>query len=383
MTSPSMHQMLSLDDPNRPPTSETLDQPSGFMWWYAEIMDAQRNGLVLIWSFGLPFLPGYMSSARTASPQTPRSRPSLNLAIYTHGKPTFYMLREFDPAHVSWNGHDQWQFGASTITARPDNARPDNTHTKTLDIVLDCPLDQGRDHIRGHVQITGTIPQHLSASPPAQSPHLWTPLLLPAHGTANLQLDNNKTFKIQGRAYHDRNHSPCHLEALGIQTWLWGRASWPDVERIFYVLWSSQQAERTPPACVGFEVDSAGYMRSVPLTVDLPAPNKTLYGMPHWPDLMLLSSDGQPWMRIQQDQRVDHGPFYLRHFTTNRAPSHLAPAHGTCETIVPSRIDLAIHRPLVKMRVSAEQRPNSVWLPLFEGSSEGRASRLLRQWLAR
>ena len=84
--------MIVLDHPNAPICSSVIHQPGGFAWWYAELLDDKGNGMVLIWSFGLPFLPGYKSANDSGKPETPLSRPSLNVALYEAGEPSFYLL---------------------------------------------------------------------------------------------------------------------------------------------------------------------------------------------------------------------------------------------------------------------------------------------------
>ena len=78
--------MIGLADPRGPLDRTLLDAPGGFAWWYMDAVDVHANGCVLIWSFGLPFLPGRGSSARRGAPRTPRSDPSLNIALYKEGK---------------------------------------------------------------------------------------------------------------------------------------------------------------------------------------------------------------------------------------------------------------------------------------------------------
>lgn len=377
--------MISLSDPRRSPPLATLDAPGGFAWWYAEILDDQRSGVVMIWSFGLPFLPGYMASARAGRPQTPRQRPSLNIALYDRGRPCFYLLRELDPADAHWDGDQSWRFGDTTLRSTLDA-----NNRRTLDAQINCPLGHGQGHVRGWLRLTGPSPTLASPSPLPGSPHGWTPLALPAFGTVNLQLEGGRPFLATGRAYHDRNHSPLSLDALGIHTWLWGRATLPDQDRIYYVLWPKGAPHTSPkatPLCFGLTAATDGTLSHTPLTPTLPPHTTTLYGMPHWPSLSLALPDGTPWLHIHQTHRIDDGPFYLRHLTDNTtSPTDNAstlppsPLHGTCETIHPPRIDLARHRPLVRMRVSHDHRPNSAWLPLFEGSRRGRLQRLLQHW---
>ena len=74
--------MISLRFDPRFPAPEALTAPGGFVWWYLDLTDGAGNGVVLIWSFGLPFLPGYADAARKGQGQSPASRPSLNVAVY-------------------------------------------------------------------------------------------------------------------------------------------------------------------------------------------------------------------------------------------------------------------------------------------------------------
>ena len=70
---------------------------------------------------------------------------------------------------------------------------------------------------------------------------------------------------------------------------------------------------------------------------------------------------------------VDSGPFYMRYLTRARAGD--GEATGVAELIRPDRIDLARHRPFVRMRVQ-QPSSNSAWLPLFSGPKQGRIRRL-------
>ena len=78
--------------PPGPTDGRALDVPGGFLWWYVDLVDDHGDGLVLIASFGLPFLPGLLDAARRGAPLAPRERPALSLALYRGGKTSFYVL---------------------------------------------------------------------------------------------------------------------------------------------------------------------------------------------------------------------------------------------------------------------------------------------------
>ena len=84
--------MISLTPPRhlRPPA--TLQSSGGFLWWYLDLTDDDGNGMVLIWSFGLPFLPGLASEARAGRPKQPAESPSVNVVLYRNGRADFCLL---------------------------------------------------------------------------------------------------------------------------------------------------------------------------------------------------------------------------------------------------------------------------------------------------
>ena len=165
------------------------------------------------------------------------------------------------------------------------------------------------------------------------------------------------------------------LHALGIQTWVWGHTPYRGGERIFYVLFPDSGEA---PEALGFQIGPDGALTEVPLDATLSGRRRTAYGMPSWGHITLHDSAG-PWLEVRPDRCLDSGPFYLRYWTRNVAPD--APEQtGSCEIIVPSRIDMARHRPLVRMRVSQSTGANSMWLPLFEGDPKTRIGRLVRHW---
>jgi hypothetical protein len=360
--------MIATDDARSPLSRSLLDRPGGFAWWYLEILDEAQSGLVLIWSFGLPFLPGYAASERRGAPEAPRDRPSLNLAVYERGRPRFWVLREFEPSDAEWDGAGRWRFGQTTVESKDAGLQ------RSVTVHLDCPMESTGERVTGTIRLAGPVPQGSGVRAPEPATHLWTPLCGPAFGTALLDLGHAGRLRLGGRAYHDRNGSEVALHALGIETWLWGHAACDDGERIFYVLWPRGGAA---PSCLGFELDATGHLTELgDLELALPRARRTFWGMPTWPWLELTRA-GAPWLRLELDHRVDSGPFYLRYLARART-SGGAEAAAMAEIITPDRIDLDRHRPLVRMRVAREGPGNSIWLPLFEGGAHNRISRLLR-----
>ena len=86
--------MIDLSPVDRAPDRTVLRSAGGFTWFYVDLVDDRGNGATVIWSWGLPFLPGYASAARAGRPQLPIERPSVNVVVYQGGRERFYLLSE-------------------------------------------------------------------------------------------------------------------------------------------------------------------------------------------------------------------------------------------------------------------------------------------------
>ena len=78
---------------------------------------------MLIWSWGLPFLPGLLDATRHGKAQAAAAWPSLNVAFYRDGKQEYYLLQQFEPTEARWESSDDgaeevWRFGSTVIRRR-------------------------------------------------------------------------------------------------------------------------------------------------------------------------------------------------------------------------------------------------------------------------
>jgi hypothetical protein len=355
--------MLALTPPT-PPRPELLDAPGGFSWWYADIVDAAGDGLVLIAAWGMPFLPGYAGAARAGAPQTAGSRPSINLALYRGGAPCFYLLQETPGA---WESDTRWRFGDNVVESVIEGGR------RRLVATLDCPVAGTKERLQGRVEVVGPA-RRPGPDEVADGPHRWTPLAAPARGTADLSVGDWR-FACSGRAYHDRNESERPLDGLGIGEWLWGRAPAGDHEVIWYLLWPDDGG---PLVAWGLELGPDGSTTPIPgLTVHLDQRRRARYGLGWW-DKLELRRDGAPWIVVTHGPAVDDGPFYLRFLPW--VESLAGRARGVAEFVRPDRVDIPWMRPFVRMRVRPAAGRPSPWLPLFEGTAHDRAARLWAGW---
>lgn len=346
--------MIGLTDPTRPLDRSLLEAPGGFAWWYVDLLDSDHNGCVLIWSFGLPFLPGRESAARAGRPIDPSAQPSLNVCIYERGRPSLYLLQQYAAQDATWEGEGRVRLGRSRLHTRLSGGR------RSCSMEVDVDLPGGR-RLTGTVELEGAglrPPGELAHDPR----HQWSPLCTASPGSASFDVDGRPFARIRGRAYHDRNGSTAPISSLGIRHWLWGRATAGDEERIWYLLWP----ESGSPVAWGLEVAPDGSTRVVEaLEVRRHGARLGTFGMPWWRDLELLE-DGRLWLRVRHRHSVDRGFFYLRWLVETWTPEGVEGV-GTAEAVRPGRIDRAWHRWLVRMAVHQTAGANSPFLPWFAG----------------
>ncbi len=331
--------------------------PGAFEWMYLDLCDANGNGVVAIWSSGLPFLPGLGEAVRQGRAEPPEANPSVNIAVYREGKPIFYGLHRFDPAQVQGE-----RFGASRFQSWKEDG------FRRVRLEIDEPIPGSDQRLIGRVEGSAPIPR-LSHSL-GDSSHRWEVLGI-GQGSAELRLGNEE-FSLEGRMYHDRNAAPWPIFALGIRDWSWGRLAFPDRNVVWYHL------RGTADQTLLFEIDPDGIVKVLDdATVSESRLHRTLYGM-YLPMEVKLSAVNAH-ISVRTRHMVDSGPFYLRQMVEATDGSGQN-AVGFAETVVPDRVDRDGFRPFVQMAVHEEVRPNSSLLPLLAGPFRNRWARLWRWW---
>jgi hypothetical protein len=375
--------MITISPPEERLARGYLEARGGFAWWYLDLVDPSGNGIVLIWSYGLPFLPNYASRARDGRAEAAGQRPSLNVAVYQSGELDCYLLQEYPAGDVEWNRQEgTFRFGSTRCVSQMEGGR------RKVAVDLDAPVPGSGERLRGRVEVEGVSPTIGEEGPDIGrrepgATHEWSPLAVPARGSVDLTV-GDAAYQFDGAAYHDRNAGNLPLHELGIDRWIWGRLPMGDRESIFYALWPEDEGE---PACFALSIDDDG---AVDIQTDLELEQRdgyrTMGGLEWHRDLRVsqLGDDGHPAgsvVRLRQRDIVDSGPFYMR-FITEGVADDGTPTRGFSELIRPGRIDLRRHRPLVQMRVHRlDEDENSMWLPLFTGPKKGRIKRLFRHTL--
>lgn len=381
------HNLIAVSHPSKVLDRALLQAPGGFLWWYLDLIDERGDGLVMIWSWGLPFLPGLASAARAKRPIAPADRPSLNICVYRAGKLDAYLLQEYAPEDAAWTSEDEqglttWRFGQTTIERQRDSAQV------RLDVHLDCAMPGAQERLTGHVRVQGVARTQTALSmADVDSTHDWSPLLGPARGELALRCGHDWSLQVEGRAYHDRNGADRPLHALGFERWCWGRIPFEDHERIFYILWPRGGGQ---PTALGMTIDAQGQSALTEgLSFHVLSSRRSLAGGLRNDTRFQLLDQGRLWLDLEQQHLIDEGPFYLRAMLRAQAIGH-KPTLGFGEYCEPDQVDRVIHRPLVKMRIhhapsAAQAHPsgdaNSLWVPLFTGPQQGRAQRLLKHAL--
>jgi carotenoid 1,2-hydratase len=370
--------MIDIGSPAEEMHPRFLEAPGGFAWWYVDLVTPAGDGLVLIWSYGLPFLPGYAAAARRGRAQLPRERPSVNLALYRQRSESFYILQEYDgdarssAPLTNGGGRGHLRIGSSEFASWVENGR------RRVEARLDCALPGTTERLTGTVRLDGVARGAAGRAADASAvPHLWTPLVGPARAEADLRVGERPLARLAGRAYHDRNGGTVPLHGLGIDHWMWGRLPFGDRERIYYLLWPVGAGE---PRGIGVEVDERGEERIVDdLRVEVLARRRNYLGLA-WAERLRLWEGSSLWLDVAHSRPLDNGPFYIRYrATATAADGERASAFG--EICYPDEVDRTVHRHFVRMRVHDADGGNSAMLPFFAGQREGRARRLVRHLL--
>lgn len=366
--------MIALCSADRAPDRAVLHSPGGFTWFYVDLVDDRGQAATVIWSWGLPFLPGYAGAARAGRPELPLHRPSVNVVVYGRGRERFYLLSELRPEDCEWSEDGRsWRLGGCSFTWTDAPGGNGVGLTRTLRANLDLALPTG-GRVTGRLRLSGPLRRDAgdrATIADQVSTHTWTPILT---GPGHLELNTpGNTLRVEGRGYHDRNSAEQPLHGLGIRKWWWGRVALPGRDLIFYQLIPS--APGASPRDLVIELAADGSCRTrEDAGLQVGRLRRSAWGL-RWPaSATFADPDGRP-VRVDVSALLDNGPFYHRYLLHGRCGAE--EGFGIGENVVPDRVDSNLLRPLVRMRVHRAGGPNSMWLPLFSGDSDGRWRRLL------
>jgi hypothetical protein len=367
--------LIALGGADGAPDPTILHSQGGFTWFYVDLIDDHGCGATVIWSWGLPFLPGYAHSARVGRPELPIDRPSVNVVVYEDGRERFYLLSELPSDECGWGDDGRsWRLGDCTFSWIDSPGVAGAAPTRTLHAVLDLALPTG-GRATGQLWLTGPLRRDsgdADAPVDSASTHLWTPMIAASQGCLELHTPGG-VLRVEGRGYHDRNSSPVPLQHLGLRRWWWGRLALPGRELIFYRLVPSAPGALPHDLVLEITPDGACRVRD-DATLQLGRPRRSIWGLRLPGSATFSDPDGQP-VQVEVSAVVDDGPFYQRYLLRGKCgPDE---GYGIGEHVVPDRVDTDPLRPLVRMRVHRTDGPNSMWLPLFSGDKEGRWERLL------
>lgn len=341
-----------------------MQREGAFAWWYADLVDDRGRAMVLIWSFGLPFLP-----ASRACPR-PADRPSLSLALYEGERPSFYALEAYAPADAAWRPGGEVRLGRSRFVLDMDD------EAVQLRVELDLSVPGG-GRLRGTVEASGPR-AHAPREVPTDA-HRWAPILLASPGRARLVTDGGRRFDLDGRIYVDSNGSDLPLHQLGIADWRWGRVAFPDRELIYYFV-DPVEGGGEPIRLVIEGMPDGRLVTRDDVSLRWVGRRSSLYGLDH-PRRLRLTSEAGLDVAVAFRARVDDGPFYQR-FLVDAEDEVGQRGRGVAERVVPERIDRSWQRPFLRMRThEVGGGNNSMWLPLFSGPRFDRLERLFRSWV--
>lgn len=313
----------------------------------------------MIWSFGLPFLPGTIAAGRRGEPVHPLAEPSLSVAVHREGKPDLWLLQRLSPHDAQ---ADPFPAGGLQLDGCRFVDRGDR-----LEVELDCPVPGGPP-LKGSLVLTGP---RVALEPGGTSVHRWAPRML-GRGEAHLACGDWR-FDVQGAGYHDANASSVGLEELGIRRWTWGRTPHPGGTWVHYLI------EPLDPTLAQqnllLDIDLQG-RTTVQLfeTARYDSERRGLWGL-RAPEAVQVGP-----LSIRHVRQVEDGPYYRRWITeVVGADGVVRP--GTGEFVDVTRMDAGLGRWLAPFAVH-DPRRFSWFVPLFSGPKRGRVGRLLRHWLS-
>lgn len=348
--------MLSLTPPSTASAVAALAQPGGFAWWYLDLVDGAGNGLVLIWSFGLPFLPGVR-----AAPEAATRRPALVVSVYAGAREAFYVFREFPPEQVSWDpATGSGRFGDTSVRLHLDAARVE------LDIALDLAVPGCTRPLTGRVTVAGAARRGPGWG--AATAHQWMPLT--SATTGRVRLHGAFETALEGRAYLDHNCATVPMTDQGIRRWSWGRIALPTRELIWYGLVPDGGG---PTEGLVLEVAADGASRVAALNLAGSRSRRSWSGIARPTRLHFADPDGVP-VEVAVGPPVDDAPFYQRSLV--EAVCGGERGAGVSEIVLPRLLDQPWLRPFVSMRVARPDGADSFLLPALSGPRVGRWSRL-------
>ncbi|MBL90277.1 MAG: hypothetical protein CMH56_00495 [Myxococcales bacterium] len=341
-----------------------MHTPGAFTWWYADLVDENGNGMVLIWFFGLPFFPS------KSLEMAPDHLGGLTLSVYKEGKLDFYAFQTYPPEGLYVNlDQNHWCLGNSTITLK------ESASETYLQASLNINYAGGEKPLIADLEVKGVRRNSaLSLLEDKITSHVWSPMMLCAQGQFSGTIAG-QPFRIEGPSYMDRNQSLDSIQDLGIKDWHWARISMKEKTWILYFLqdhqdeWTQHAFSATPDGQMALE-----YVQSFEQKKLI----KDRYGI-RWArtSRVELFNQHQP-LELSLSDPLEHSPFYMRHVITAKQGDEVG--HGVYERLVPSRISLKWLQPLMAMRINEWHRNRSMWLPLFEGTSNDRWTRLLRSF---
>lgn len=341
--------------------ANSLHTDGGFCWWYADLVDQQGNGCVLVWSFGLPFLPG------SRKKQAGWRRPSVHFALYESGRAKLYLLNQHSPekadiAPASGSG----SIGASRFLLEEVAGRL-KMHAQLHELI-----DSSGEELEVDLRIEGPALDLPNAGANLeQSAHVWAPRSLTASGKVEIQT-HDYSCSLEGSAYVDSNASDTPLHEQGLLDWRWGRITFPYGTYVYYDV-TSEQGERQ--ARVLFAQPEQFRCRDI--AVSFRDFRRSSYGL-NTPRTVILG--GERTVLARHSSVVDDGPFYQR-YLVEALDERGVKGRGVAEYVAPSKVDVPWQRPFVRMRTHRVHGSNSFFLPLFSGLNGTGARRLLNQAL--
>jgi len=362
--------MIEIAQINGPLAAQYLATPGSFTWWYLDLRNAAGDGVIVVWSLGLPFLPG----SRTLTPAA--QRPSLLVSYVRAGTPELHLLQEFGA-------------GDANLDLVSGNGSLGNCHFMTkykerelsISARLQLQVPQSSTVLNAEIEATGpSVPLKHTTD---RAGHIWSPQTLFANGHARIT-HGNEVRSVSGSAYFDKNVSRHPLHDQNISSWRWGRVRFDQETLVYYDI---EAADGTKEAMVVSQTEDGAFLHRT-LAMEFSQNRSSIFGA-RAPRRLEITGHDVSYL-IEVSDLIEDGPFYQRYMVTGerrslgrRETRETDRGYGIAEFVLPTRIDMSWQRPFVRMRTERVGKANSIFLPLFTGFTHDRLERLARSLMRR
>lgn len=332
----------------RQDTNSSKPIPGSYEWWYFDaISDDGKTSFVIIFYEGNPFSRRYIEALSNKNSVENKAEffPAISISVYHKDKPVYYGFEEVKKKEATFSSDlPEGKIGKSAF--RLDHKQGKLVYHLNIDHTV-----PGGDSIRATLSFESAdlsvTPGEFDHNDNETVAHSWNLVQPAAAVTGVIEVNGYKPFVCQfsGIGYHDHNKGEEPMKD-SFDEWYWGRFHLGGQTLIYYLM--NQNGSWNNYASL---IDEDGEVRNIAGEFDGGNRTLNLFGLSSYRKLMFHSKNLS--FTIQQESKVDDGPFYQRFLSSTiiHKNGDILVGRGISEYIKPSRIYSKLFWPLVNMRI--------------------------------